>query len=42
MESEVRNMGTIPIVSEDGDLKLGRDVVEKKIHERRARRRLSH
>jgi 3-dehydroquinate synthase class II len=34
MESEVRKMGIIPMVSEDGDLKLGRDVVEKKIHEK--------
>lgn len=35
MKSEVRKMGIIPIVSEDGDLKLGRDVVEKEIHEKK-------
>ncbi len=29
--SEVRKMGIIPIVAEDGDLKLGLDVVEKEI-----------
>jgi 3-dehydroquinate synthase II len=31
MGSEVRNLGIIPTVAEDGDLVLGRDVVEKEI-----------
>ena len=31
LASEVRKMGIIPIVSEDGDLKLGQDVIEKEI-----------
>ncbi len=35
MESKVRKKGIIPIVSEDGDLKSGRDVMEKKIHEKK-------
>jgi len=34
-KSEVRKMGVIPVVSENGDLKLGRDVVEKEIHEKK-------
>jgi 3-dehydroquinate synthase II len=33
--SEVRKMGIIPIVAEDGDLKLGQDVIEKEIREKR-------
>jgi 3-dehydroquinate synthase II len=33
--SEVRKMGVIPIVAEDGDLKLGQDVIEKEIREKR-------
>jgi 3-dehydroquinate synthase II len=33
--SEVRKIGIIPIVAEDGDLKLGQDVVEKEIQEKR-------
>ncbi|HUL37191.1 MAG TPA: 3-dehydroquinate synthase II, partial [Thermodesulfobacteriota bacterium] len=32
---EVRKIGIIPIVAEDGDLKLGQDVVEKEIREKR-------
>jgi 3-dehydroquinate synthase II len=32
--SDVRKMGIIPIVAEDGDLKLGRDVIEKEVRER--------
>jgi 3-dehydroquinate synthase II len=35
MGQEVRKMGIIPIVSEDGDLLLGRDVVVKEIREKR-------
>jgi 3-dehydroquinate synthase II len=35
MGQEVRKMGIIPIVSEDGDLPLGRDVVVKEIREKR-------
>jgi 3-dehydroquinate synthase II len=35
MGQEVRKMGIIPIVSEDGDLLLGRDVVVKEILEKR-------
>ncbi len=35
MGSEVRKMGIIPTVAEDGDLRLGRDVVEKEIREKR-------
>ena len=35
MESEVRKMGIIPVMSEDGDLVLGRDVVEKEIREKK-------
>ncbi len=34
-ESEVRKMGIIPVISEDGDLVLGRDVVEKEIREKK-------
>jgi 3-dehydroquinate synthase II len=33
--SDVRKMGVIPIVAEDGDLKLGQDVVEKEVREKR-------
>jgi 3-dehydroquinate synthase II len=32
--SDVRNMGIIPIVAEDGDLKLGQDVIERVIREK--------
>jgi 3-dehydroquinate synthase II len=35
MGSEVRKMGIIPIVSEDGDIKLGRDVVVKEVREKK-------
>ena len=35
MGSEVKKMGIIPTVSEDGDLMLGRDVVEKEIREKK-------
>lgn len=35
MGSEVRKMGIIPIVAEDGDFKLGHDVVEKEIREKK-------
>lgn len=35
MGSEVRKMGIIPIIAEDGDLILGRDVVEKEIREKK-------
>ncbi len=35
MASEVRKIGIIPIVAEDGDLKLGQDVIEKEIREKR-------
>jgi 3-dehydroquinate synthase II len=35
MRSEVRKMGIIPTVAEDGDLVLGRDVVEKEIREKK-------
>jgi 3-dehydroquinate synthase II len=35
MKSEVRKLGIIPIVAEDGDLVLGRDVVEKEIREKK-------
>ena len=35
LASEVRKMGVIPIVAEDGDLKLGRDVIEKEVREKR-------
>ena len=35
MKTEVRRMGVIPIIAEDGDLMLGRDVVEKEIQEKR-------
>lgn len=31
MHSEVRKIGLIPTISEDGDLRIGRDVVEKEI-----------
>ncbi len=34
MKSEVRKLGIIPTVSEDGDFVLGRDVVEKEIREK--------
>ncbi|MBI5969001.1 MAG: 3-dehydroquinate synthase II [Deltaproteobacteria bacterium] len=33
--SEVRKMGLIPTVAEDGDIMLGRDVVEKEVRERK-------
>jgi 3-dehydroquinate synthase II len=33
--SDVRKMGVIPIVAEDGDLKLGLDVIEKEVREKR-------
>ena len=33
--SDVRKMGIIPIVAEDGDLKLGLDVIEKEVREKR-------
>ncbi len=33
--SDVRKMGVIPIVAEDGDLRLGRDVIEKEVREKR-------
>jgi 3-dehydroquinate synthase II len=32
--SDVRDMGIIPIVAEDGDLKLGQDVIERVIREK--------
>jgi 3-dehydroquinate synthase II len=35
MGLEVRKMGIIPVIAEDGDLMLGRDVVEKDIREKR-------
>ncbi len=35
LASEVRKIGIIPIVAEDGDLKLGQDVVEKEIQEKK-------
>ena len=35
MGSEVRKMGIIPTVAEDGDLKLGFDIVEKEIQEKK-------
>ena len=35
MGSEVKKMGLIPTVSEDGDILLGRDVVEKEIREKK-------
>ena len=34
MEAEVKTMGLIPTVSEEGDILLGRDVVEKEIREK--------
>lgn len=34
LQSEVKKMGIIPTVAEDGDLVLGRDVVEKEIREK--------
>jgi 3-dehydroquinate synthase II len=33
--SEVRKMGIIPIVAEDGDLKPGQDVIEKEVRDKR-------
>jgi len=33
--SDVRKMGIIPVVAEDGDLKLGRDVIEKEVREKK-------
>lgn len=35
IRSEVRKMGLIPTVAEDGDLRLGRDVVEREVREKR-------
>jgi len=35
MGSEVKKMGIIPIVAEDGDILLGRDVVEREIREKK-------
>jgi len=35
MKSEVKKLGIIPTVAEDGDLVLGRDVVEKEIGEKK-------
>lgn len=35
IRSEVRKMGLIPTVAEDGDLMLGRDVVEKEVKEKK-------
>jgi 3-dehydroquinate synthase II len=35
LASEVRKMGIIPIVAVDGDLKLGQDVIEKEVREKR-------
>src|SRR5512135_739510 len=35
MGREVRKMGILPTVSEDGDLQLGRDVVVKEIREKK-------
>jgi 3-dehydroquinate synthase II len=33
--SNVRKMGIIPVVAEDGDLKLGQDVIEKEVREKK-------
>ena len=33
--SDVRKMGVIPVVAEDGDLKLGQDVIEKEVREKK-------
>jgi len=35
MGAEVKKMGIIPIIAEDGDLMLGRDVVEREIREKK-------
>jgi 3-dehydroquinate synthase II len=35
LASEVRKIGVIPIVAEDGDLKLGQDVIEREVREKR-------
>jgi len=35
LASEVRKISVIPIVAEDGDLKLGQDVIEKEVREKR-------
>ncbi len=35
LTAEVRKIGIIPMVAEDGDLKLGRDVVEKEVREKK-------
>lgn len=35
IRSQVRKMGLIPTVAEDGDLRLGRDVVEREVREKR-------
>ena len=34
LASEVRKIGIIPIVAEDGDLKPGQDIVEKEVREK--------
>ena len=39
--SDVRKMGIIPIVADDGDLKLGQDVIEKEVLEKRDEKRSS-
>jgi 3-dehydroquinate synthase II len=33
--SDVRKLGIIPVVAEDGDLKLGQDVIEKEVREKK-------
>lgn len=38
--SEVRKMGIIPIVAEDGDLKPGQDVIEKEVRDKRDEREI--
>ncbi len=35
LAAEVRKIGIIPIVAEDGDLRLGQDVVEKEVREKK-------
>jgi len=35
MQSEVKKMGIVPTVAEDGDMKLGHDVVEKEVREKK-------
>ena len=34
-DPEVKRMGLIPVVAEDGDILIGRDVVEREIHEKK-------